>query len=134
MQAWKSACIDLEFVDEWAHETDLQAVFGEVVQPNLSAHIARVVRRIREKPLAQVQLMCGPTGVIGIVRAIYEALIVDPGAEGQLMVVVSEIARIFNALHSPPEDTSGTIIDYLTETDAAKTQHATAILNEMAEV
>ncbi|VDC02176.1 unnamed protein product [Peniophora sp. CBMAI 1063] len=73
-------------------------IYETVPEPNYTQLVAQTWRHIREQPYEDVMLMHGRYGLIGVVRAIYQASAVDPKKREDFRVVMLDAADALRAM------------------------------------
>ncbi|VDC00579.1 unnamed protein product [Peniophora sp. CBMAI 1063] len=126
----KSAC-------QWVSESRLATkVYTSVAESNYSALVAQAWCAIRQLPYNEVLKMNGRYGLIGIIRAIYQANAIDPEAREDFRMMMLDAAEALRAMRetiwaarsaelvpasAPITAPPGTLLDVLMQRDTYQT-------------
>lgn len=76
--------------------------------------------------------MTGRSGLIGVVRGLYEASIANPPGAADFNIMFRDLARTATVLRDPRMD-GGTVLEALTQENPEQTTQATAVLTQVAD-
>lgn len=108
---------------------------------NFASLVGRAWRDLRSLPFDDVCRMNGRFGLVGLLRAIYQANVLSPNAEGDFSLVMQDAARVLRAMRDASLDNRtpgtvvaapGTVLEVLLELDLEATEVATAAINRIA--
>ncbi|VDC01412.1 unnamed protein product [Peniophora sp. CBMAI 1063] len=142
------APLDIRSAKQWAsRQRMVSKIYAKVAEPNYTQLVAQTWRHIRELPYEDVKKMNGRYGLIGVVRAIYQANAIDPNKCEDFRVVMRDAADALRAMRTaiksardaqlaptaaPTAAASSTLLQVLTQRDAEQAAQATEALDRMS--
>lgn len=112
---------------------------------NFTALVARMWRNIRTLPFQSVRRMNGRYGLIGVIRAIYQANRLDHESIDDFRALMHDASNLLDALRaagrpvdpdeetaSPPPVDNATVLEVLTALDPVSAQEATDAIERLA--
>ncbi|VDB96554.1 unnamed protein product [Peniophora sp. CBMAI 1063] len=141
------APLDIKSAKQWASKQRMPSkIYSTVAEPNYTQLVAQTWRRIRQQPYVDVMKMTGRYGLIGVVRAIYQANAVDPkkcedfralmlDAADALRAMRATIGAVRDAQPGPASGltttASSSLLEVLTQRDPKQTAQATEVIDRM---
>ncbi|VDC05202.1 unnamed protein product [Peniophora sp. CBMAI 1063] len=148
IQASRPAPLDIKSAKQWVSKQRMASkVYATVPEPNYAQLVVETWRRIREQPYNDVMKMHGKFGLIGVVRAVYQANAVDPEMCEDFSVLMLEVADALRAMRAsigaardaqpgqataPPIAASASLLDVLTLRNSERTAQATEIIDRFS--
>ncbi|VDC01280.1 unnamed protein product [Peniophora sp. CBMAI 1063] len=142
------APLDIRSAKQWASKQRMASkIYATVPEPNYTQLVAQAWRHIREQPFEDVKKMSGRYGLIGVVRAIYQANAVDSDKHEDFRVVMLDAADALRAMRAtiglardaqpgpvaaPTATASSTLLQVLTQRNAEQAAQATEVLDRMS--
>ncbi|KZV60047.1 hypothetical protein PENSPDRAFT_694616 [Peniophora sp. CONT] len=133
-ERWGRAPVPVLSARQWASKGRMPAkIYKAVPEANFTALVARMWRTIRGLNFHDVRRMNGRFGLIGIIRAIYQANALEVDAEEDFRIIMNDVGRALQALRYPNDATNGSLLSVLSALDDAVTAEATAVLDRLAD-
>ncbi|VDB94400.1 unnamed protein product [Peniophora sp. CBMAI 1063] len=141
-QVGRPAPLDIRSARQWASRSRMaNKIYRQVPEKNFTALVADMWQNIRQMPLQDVLRLNGRFGLIGVVRAIYQANAVDPEAGSDFRVLMVEVTEALRSMRGIIESRNAqtasvlsptrTLLDALRERNAAFTEVASEVLERM---
>ncbi|KZV61409.1 hypothetical protein PENSPDRAFT_299393 [Peniophora sp. CONT] len=132
-QAWGRAPIPIQSARQWASKSRMPTkIYNKVPEVDFTVLVTRMWRAIRGMDYNDVRRMNGRFGLIGVVRAVYQANALNHDAEEDFRVIMNDVGRALQALRYPDDAPAGTVLEVLTWLDPAPTDDATAVIDRIA--
>ncbi|VDB96151.1 unnamed protein product [Peniophora sp. CBMAI 1063] len=148
VQVARRAPLDIRSAKQWASKQRMAPkIYATVPEPNYTQLVAQTWRHIREQPYEDVIKMHGRYGLIGVVRAIYQANAVDPKKSEDFRVVMLDAADALRVMRTtiasardaqpaspaaPTATASSTLLQVLTERNAEQAAQVTEVLDRLS--
>ncbi|VDC01604.1 unnamed protein product [Peniophora sp. CBMAI 1063] len=146
-QVGQRAPLDIKSARQWASKSRLAAkVYTSVPEANYTMLVAQAWRGIRQLPYQEALKMNGRYGLIGVIRAIYQANTIDPDACEDFRAMMLDAAEALRAMRAtvmaardaqlmtapaPITSTSSTLLDVLIQRDADQAVRATEAIKRL---
>ncbi|VDB95459.1 unnamed protein product [Peniophora sp. CBMAI 1063] len=145
-QAPRRAPLDIKSAKQWASKQRMVSkIYPTVAEPNYTQLVAQTWRNIREQPYKDVTKMKGRYGLIGVIRAIYQANAIDPKKREDFRVVMLDAADALRAMRATigaardaqpgpaaAPMVSSSLLEVLTQRNAEQTAQATEAIDRMS--
>ncbi|VDC00219.1 unnamed protein product [Peniophora sp. CBMAI 1063] len=142
------APLEIKSAKQWASRQRMSSkIYATVAEPHYTQLVAQTWRHIREQPYEDVKKMNGRDGLIGVIRAIYQANAIDPKKREDFRVVMLDAADALRAMSAaivsardaqsaptaaPTATASSTLLQVLTQRNEKQAGQATEALDRMS--
>ncbi|VDB96469.1 unnamed protein product [Peniophora sp. CBMAI 1063] len=147
-QASRRAPLNIKSAKQWASKQRMASkVYATVPEPNYVQLVVETWHHIREQPYKDVMKMHGKYGLIGVVRAVYQANAVYPEKSKDFSILMLEAADALRAMRAiigaardaqpgqataPPIAASTSLLDVLTLRNSERTAQATQVIKRLS--